>query len=58
MELLVVILLVAAAAGYVGRSLYRQFTGKESCASGCSCSPQTKQMCESNHHSPDHFTFK
>jgi hypothetical protein len=37
MQTLIVILIVAAAAFYIGRMFYRRFTQKEGCACGCSC---------------------
>ena len=37
METLIVILIVAAAAFYVGRIFYRGFKQKDDCACGCTC---------------------
>jgi len=37
METLIVILIVAAAAVYVGRIFYKGFKQKDGCASGCTC---------------------
>ncbi|MEE4113026.1 MAG: FeoB-associated Cys-rich membrane protein [Desulfobacteraceae bacterium] len=37
METLIVILIVAAAAVYVGRIFYNGFTQKDGCACGCTC---------------------
>jgi len=37
MQTLIVVLIVAAAAFYVGRLFYRRFKHKEGCACGCSC---------------------
>jgi len=37
METLIVILIVAAAAAYVGRIFYKGFKQKDGCACGCTC---------------------
>jgi len=37
METLIVILIVAAAAVYVGRIFYKGFKQKDGCGSGCTC---------------------
>jgi hypothetical protein len=37
METLIVILIVAAAAVYVGRIFYKGFKQKDGCACGCTC---------------------
>jgi hypothetical protein len=37
MQTSIVILIVAAAAFYVGRMIYRRFKNKGGCACGCSC---------------------
>ncbi len=58
MEMLIVILIVGLAAGYVGYTFYKQFTGKSGCSSGCSCSEAMKNNCTVRHQSLDHLTFK
>ncbi|WP_372677241.1 FeoB-associated Cys-rich membrane protein [Desulfosarcina sp.] len=37
MEILIVILIVAAAAFYVGRIFYKGFKQKDGCSCGCTC---------------------
>jgi flagellar basal body-associated protein FliL len=37
MELLIVVLIVLAAAVYVGRVFYKGFKQKDGCACGCTC---------------------
>ena len=52
METLIVILIVAAAAFYVGRIFYNGFKQKDGCACGCTCcgisdscsQPETENM--------------
>ena len=58
MEILVIAVVVGLAAGYVGLTFYRQFTGQAGCSSGCSCSAEMKQRCESDHSSMNNLTFK
>jgi Tfp pilus assembly protein PilE len=55
-ELLIVVIIVAAATVYVVYTLYRQFTGKGDCGAGCSCNIQLQQQCQT-HQYLDNLNF-
>jgi hypothetical protein len=47
MENIIVILIVALAAGFIGRSFYRKYIKKnQSCSCGCSSCPTDVSTCE------------
>lgn len=55
METIIVMMIVALAAAYVGLTFYRQFKGKSGCASGCNCNPNIKAMCDDPRKNLDQF---
>jgi len=59
MEMLIVIIVVSLAAVYVGRTFYRQFSGKDGCSSGCAgCSVEMKNNCTSPHQAMNDLKLK
>ena len=59
MELVIIVLIVAVAAVYVGRVFYKGFKQKDGCACGCTCcsiSDSCSEPSAVNHReaSPDH----
>jgi hypothetical protein len=47
MEIIIVILIVAFAAGFIGRNIYQKFNKKnDSCSCGCSSCPTDVSTCE------------
>jgi len=56
--MLIIMLVVLAAVVYVGRTFYKQFSGRGGCSAGCSCSLQNKQMCQMDHSTLNNIDFK